>query len=155
MCEIACSLHHENQIWPEASRVRVFMHVPGVDFPHQCTQCHDYPCVESCPVEALSIDETTSAVMVDQDKCTSCMACVTACPGRIPFLHPGTNKAVICDLCDGDPQCAKVCVQGNWDVLRVVDRTEEHSHKLYAKRPAEVTKELVTIIFGERGEELI
>ena len=38
MCEIECSLHHEGRIWPEASRVRVFMMVPGVDFPHLCTQ---------------------------------------------------------------------------------------------------------------------
>jgi Fe-S-cluster-containing hydrogenase component 2 len=87
--------------------------------------------------------------------CTSCKDCITACPGKIPFLHPGDNKAVICDLCDGDPQCAKICTEGNWDVLRVVERNEEHSFALYAKRPEEVTKDLVTIIYGERGKELI
>ena len=155
MCEIACSLHHEGRIWPEASRVRVFMFVPGVDFPHLCTQCHDYPCVEACPVEALSVDDETSAVIVDREKCTSCGACVTACPGRVPFLHPGDGKATICDLCGGDPECVKICQEGNWDVLRVVERTEEHSYKLYARRPGEVTEQLVKILFGERGEELI
>ena len=155
MCEIACSLHHEGRIWPEASRVRVFMFVPGVDFPHLCTQCHDYPCVEACPVEALSVDDETSAVIVDREKCTACKACVAACPGRVPFLHPGDGKATICDLCGGDPECVKVCQEGNWDVLRVVERTEEHSYKLYARRPGEVTEQLVKILFGERGEELI
>ncbi|MDH5792884.1 MAG: 4Fe-4S dicluster domain-containing protein [Candidatus Bathyarchaeota archaeon] len=155
MCEIACSLHHEGKIWPEASRVRVFMLVPGADFPHLCTQCHDYPCVEACPVKALSVEKLTSAVLVDREKCTSCMSCISACPGRIPFLHPGDNKATICNLCGGDPECAKICQEGNWDVLRVVERTKEHSYKLYAKRPEEVTRELVTIIYGERGKELI
>jgi Fe-S-cluster-containing hydrogenase component 2 len=155
MCEIACSLHHEGKIWPEASRVRVFMLVPGADFPHLCAQCHDYPCVEACPVKALSVDKLTSAVLVDREKCTSCMSCISACPGRIPFLHPSDNKATICNLCGGDPECAKICQEGNWDVLRVVERTKEHSYKLYAKRPEEVTRELVTLIYGERGKELI
>ena len=70
-------------------------------------------------------------------------------------MHPGDNKAVICDLCGGDPECAKICEEGTWDVLRTVERTEDYSLKLYAKRPEEVTRRLVTIIFGERGEELI
>jgi Fe-S-cluster-containing hydrogenase component 2 len=64
-CEIACSLAHENRIWPEASRVRVFMLVPGLEFPHLCAQCEDYPCVESCPFKALSISKRTGAVLVD------------------------------------------------------------------------------------------
>ena len=70
-CEIACSLFHENKIWPEASRIRVFMLVPGVEVPHLCAQCDDYPCVESCPVNALSVSEETGAVLVDKEKCTT------------------------------------------------------------------------------------
>jgi Fe-S-cluster-containing hydrogenase component 2 len=155
MCEIACTLHHEKKIWPEASRVRVFMYVPGVDFPHLCTQCHDYPCVESCPVEALSVNEYTSAVIVEREKCTACFACIDACPGKIPFIHPGDGKATICDLCDGDPECAKICTEGNWDALRVTERTEEHSHRLYARPPQEITKSLTSLLYGDRGKEFI
>jgi len=155
MCEIACSLYQEGRIWPEASRVRVFMRIPGADFPHLCTQCHDYPCVASCPYDALSVDEGTAAVIVDREKCTSCKNCILACPGRVPFLHPKDNKATICNLCGGDPQCAKICQEGNWDVLRVVKRSKSNSYKLYARRPDDVVKDLVTIIFGDRGKELI
>lgn len=147
-------MHHERRIWPEASRVRVFMRVPGVEFPHLCAQCHDYPCIASCPVGALSIDRRTSAVIVDRDACTSCGECIQACPGRVPFLHPGDKKATICDLCDGDPQCAKVCTEGGWNALRIVKRGESHSYKLYARKPDEITKDLVTIIYGEHGEGL-
>lgn len=154
LCEVACSLHHEGRIWPEASRVRVFMRVPGAEFPHLCAQCHDYPCVKSCPVGALSVNKRTSAVIVDREACNSCGACIQACPGRIPFLHPKDKRATICDLCGGDPQCARVCTEGGWDALRVVKRDESHSYKLYARKPDEITRDLVTIIFGEHGEGL-
>ena len=32
-CELACSMHHEEWWWPEASRIRVFMPFPGVEVP--------------------------------------------------------------------------------------------------------------------------
>jgi len=51
------------------------MLVPGVESPHLCAQCSDYPCVKACPVEALSIDDDTpsssalsiDAVLVDRE----------------------------------------------------------------------------------------
>jgi Fe-S-cluster-containing hydrogenase component 2 len=153
-CEVACSLHHENKIWPEASRIRVFMFVPTLEVPHLCVQCHDYPCVESCPVNALDIDEETSAVIVDRDTCISCGNCVEACPGRIPFLHPGDNKSTICDLCSGDPQCVKICQQGLWDTLRTVPKTPTIDYKLYAKKPEEITKSLAKGVYGDTAKEL-
>jgi len=155
MCEVACSLHHENRIWPEASRVRVFMRVPGVELPHLCTQCQDYPCVTSCQYDALSVDKKTSAVLVDREKCTSCKTCILACPGRVPFLHPSDNKVTICDLCNGDPQCAKICTEGGWNALRVVNKDDNSSYKLYSRRPDDITRDLVIMIFGEHGRDLI
>ena len=96
-------------MWPEASRIRVFMPFPGVEVPHLCAQCMDYPCVDACPVEALSTDPIYGAVIVDREKCKSCGACITACPGTVPFLHPGYNKVIICDLCGGEPECVAIC----------------------------------------------
>lgn len=64
-CKIACSLSHEGLIWPEASRIRVFMLVPGVEVPHLCFQCEDYPCIDACPTGALSINPETGAVETD------------------------------------------------------------------------------------------
>jgi len=154
-CEIACSLHHEEWIWPEASRVRVFMPFPGVEVPHLCSQCEDYPCVESCTFEALSVDEETSAVLVDREKCTSCGLCIKACPGQIPFLHPGDNKATICDLCGGDPECVKVCQETRYYCLDVVEESPNVNHKLFAMHPLTVAKDLAVNLFGEKGEEVI
>ena len=37
-------------------------------------------CVLSCPVEAISSDETRGIKVIDQKKCTKCGSCVTICP---------------------------------------------------------------------------
>jgi Fe-S-cluster-containing dehydrogenase component len=158
-CEIACSIHHEKKIWPDASRVRIYMLVPGAEIPHLCTQCENPPCIDSCPVSALSISEKTGAILVDNDKCTSCRNCIEACEGRIPFLHPESGKAVICDLCDGDPQCVKVCQEGRWGALWTTSEkpmgNEDFNKKLYARKPEEMVKDFVTLLYGEKGEEFV
>ncbi len=153
-CEIACSLHHEKKIWPEASRVRVFMLVPGAEFPHLCTQCEDYPCVEACPVKALSVSRRTSAVLVNNTKCIGCGKCIDACPGRIPHMHPAEKRILICDLCRGKPECAKVCQEGGWNALKTVTR-REHPYKLYARTPEDQTRSLAIKLYGEKAEEFL
>jgi Fe-S-cluster-containing hydrogenase component 2 len=156
LCEIACSLRYEGKIWPEASRVRVFMLIPGIEIPHLCAQCHDYPCVESCPVNALSVNKETGAVVVDKDKCTACGLCIDACPGKIPHMHPTENYILICDLCNGEPECAKVCKEAGYNALIKVPKSEAlHLFKLYAKTPVEITKELAVHLYGEKAKELI
>ena len=148
-CEIACSLFHEGEIWPEASRVRVFMFVPGVEVPHLCFQCKDYPCVEACPAEALSVDEKTGAVKVEVSKCTACGVCVEACPGRVPHLHPSGNYMVVCDLCNGQPKCVEACREGGWNALALVSREKDVSYRALAKTPEEITREVAEQLFGE------
>ena len=101
--------------------VRVFMPFPGLEVPHLCAQCDDYPCVGSCPTVALSVDPVTKAVIVDKEKCISCGNCIRACPGNVPILHPETNKATICNLCNGDPECVKVCKEAGYNALMLVD----------------------------------
>jgi len=153
-CEISCSLFHENRVWPEASRIRVFMLVPGAEFPHFCAQCEDYPCVQACPVKALSTSKKTGAVLVKTKACIACGKCVEACPGRIPHMHPTKNHIVICDLCKGNPRCVKVCQEGGWNVLTIVPRKAQ-PYKLYARTPEETTRDLVAKMYGEQGEEYL
>ena len=155
-CEIACSLYHENRIWPEASRIRVFMLVPGAEVPHLCAQCEDYPCVSSCPQGALSVNPKTEAVNVDEKKCTACGACIDACPGNVPHLHPAKKTILICDLCDGRPECVKVCQGGGWDALDVLRKSGHKSaFKVFSRKPEEITRDLVKNFYGEKGEEFI
>jgi len=54
-----------------------------------------------------------------------------------------------------------VCREGGWDVLKVVTKAFEtmmgrdRAYKLYARKPEEVTRDLVASLYGEAGEELI
>jgi Fe-S-cluster-containing hydrogenase component 2 len=154
-CELACSMFHEGWMWPEASRVRVFMPFPGLEVPHLCSQCKDYPCIASCPVDALSKDSETEAVIVDREKCISCGNCIRACPGTVPYLHPGDNKATICNLCNGDPECVKVCTEAGYNALTLVNEKTSVNRKLYSRNPVEIAKDLAVKFFGEKGEEVI
>ncbi len=142
-------------MWPETSRVRVFMPFPGTEVPHLCAQCEDYPCIRSCPVAALSRDTETDAVIVDREKCTSCGNCIRACPGTVPYLHPGDNKATICDLCNGNPECVKVCAEAGYNALILVNEGQSANRKLHSRNPVETAKDLAVKFFGEKGEEVI
>jgi Fe-S-cluster-containing hydrogenase component 2 len=148
-------MYHEGWMWPEASRVRVFMPSPGVEVPHLCAQSQDYPCVETCPVDALSVDPETDAVITDREKCISCGQCITACPGDVPYLHPGDNKATICDLCGGEPKCVKVCTEAGYNCLTIVHEGPNIHRKLHSRDPVETAKDLAVKMFGEKGEEVI
>lgn len=153
-CEIVCSLSHEGKIWPEASRIRIFAPFPGLEVPHLCTQCDDYPCVKACSADALSVDEKTGAVIVDREKCTGCGACIESCPGKIPYMHPTENYAVICDLCGGKPKCVEVCAEAGYNALRLTDDPGIHK-KAHAVEPEVIAKDLAVNLFGEKGEEVI
>ena len=137
------------------------MLVPGAEFPHFCAQCDNYPCIEACPVDALSVRKRTGAVLVDREKCTACGLCIDACPGRVPHLHPTEKYAIICDLCGGDPKCVEVCREGGWNVLKIVNKASEEllsshkSYKLYSRTPEEITRDIVANLYGKTGEELI
>lgn len=115
LCEIACSLTKEGVVSPEASRIKVYQFWPGpLDIPAVCRNCSDHPCVAACPpkVRALSLNEETGAVEVDTEKCLGikCSLCAKSCPQELAIsFHPQTEKAMICDLCRGDPECVKVC----------------------------------------------
>jgi Fe-S-cluster-containing hydrogenase component 2 len=51
----------------------------------------------------------TGAKLVADDKCVGCKVCTISCPfGTINYVQE-TGKVAKCDLCGGDPECAKAC----------------------------------------------
>ncbi len=142
LCEIACSLKHEATIWPEASRIKVFEDKPGVPVPYMCVQCPDYPCVKACPTNALSVDEETGAVLVDEGFCTLCGLCISACPGRVPRIVDGKSAVIICDLCGGDPECVKICSMVGYNALRVIAHPNNEMVKHYLVKPLEIVERI-------------
>jgi len=136
-CEGACVAQHEGVFGRAAARIKVVKQEPvGLDYPSVCRLCAHPPCVAACPVEALSREEadrlhpadrphpadrlrpadcdspSTGAVVLAEEQCIGCGACVEACPFGAADLHPQTGLALICDLCGGDPACVKRCATG-------------------------------------------
>jgi len=151
LCEVACSLKHHGLIWPSASRIQVFEPYPGAPIPLVCIQCHDYPCVNSCPFSALGVDEKTGAVIVYEDKCTLCGTCVQACPVNIPRVVPGLRSIQICDLCGGEPECVKTCESVGYYALKIVSKPEGGVEKTFLVDPYSKSREIYErIVLGGR-----
>jgi Fe-S-cluster-containing hydrogenase component 2 len=110
LCELVCSVKHDQVSNPMRSRIRVMKwEHEGVYIPMVCQQCEDAPCVKGCPVKALSRNDEMGRVEVDYDICIGCRTCVSVCPfGGMQFV-PQDKRVVKCDLCDGDPQCVRFC----------------------------------------------
>jgi len=109
-CEMACSFEHTGAFNPARSRIKVFEigHNERA-IPYTCTQCAEAWCLHACPTSAISRNAETGAVEVTDSKCVGCKVCTIACPfGTINYDH-NTGKVVKCDLCGGDPECAKAC----------------------------------------------
>ncbi len=82
----------------------------GIDIPVTCQQCENPACQASCKFEAITYDKNLKIVIVNEDNCTGCQACVGACPHGIITIDPSTQKAIKCDLCGGkEPACVAIC----------------------------------------------
>jgi len=67
--------------------------------------------VAVCPVGAMH-KEADGTVKCDGGKCIVCKMCVNALPlGNVSF-SASARKIIKCELCGGDPQCAKYCPSG-------------------------------------------
>ena len=44
------------------------------------------PCVDSCPVKAISMKDINAPPIVDYEKCVGCGKCIEVCPGLAIFL---------------------------------------------------------------------
>ncbi|MFC1993931.1 4Fe-4S dicluster domain-containing protein [Chloroflexota bacterium] len=109
LCELICSLVKEKESNPAKSRIlNEFYLLEGMRVPRVCINCNDAPCIPSCPTDALVKDVSTGWVNLDNDKCNLCLACIDACPYGAIRLTPD-NELIKCDLCQGDPECVKIC----------------------------------------------
>ena len=109
ICELICSAGKHGEFNPKRARIRIVkMERFFIDIPSVCQQCAKPFCQKSC--ESGAIEKTDTGVMVvDQEKCIGCGDCVVACPFDAIFLDPVEDKAIVCDLCQGDPKCVQWC----------------------------------------------
>lgn len=78
---------------------------------HRCYHCNDAACVAVCPTGALFKED--GMTRVNDDICSACGYCLTACPFKVPQLINGHIHK--CDGCadvvkaGGTPWCVKTC----------------------------------------------
>ncbi|MFH1086026.1 MAG: 4Fe-4S dicluster domain-containing protein [Chloroflexota bacterium] len=115
VCEVACAIAREGQARPAVARINVYydeFREADPIWAVVCYQCADAPCLDACPVGAMSRHAATGAVLIDAESCIGCLQCANACPWGIPKLHPERGIAIKCDLCSdrGDgPMCVRLC----------------------------------------------
>ncbi len=113
-CEIACSLSHVQECNPTKSAVRIVRRErEGLDVPIICQQCEEPACAHICPVQAISRDPNTDALVVDYDLCVGCRMCTVACPFGAATFDVDRRQSIKCDLCGVvEPWCVRFCEPG-------------------------------------------
>jgi len=109
VCEYACSMEKEETFNPIKSRIRAVRLDTISNIAMTCRTCIDAPCVAACPNDALTQSTEDKTILVDERKCKGCGWCIQACEYGAINLHPGTKKAVVCDMCNGEPVCVTWC----------------------------------------------
>lgn len=106
-CETICKSHHPQSL----QRIKITHKDHGhAGYSVQvCRQCGNASCVEACQYQALHRDPQSKAVVVTEEKCTGCGACITACPFQSILNGAHANQPVVCDLCQGQTPCVKEC----------------------------------------------
>jgi len=131
LCELVCAVWHDGISNPARSRIRVMKwEAEGLYIPMTCQQCQDAPCLNVCPVKAISQEEETGRITVDYDTCIGCRSCVSICPFGAMSFNTIDRRVLKCDHCDGDPQCVRFCE------VKAVDFVEANDVSLVKSRKA-------------------
>lgn len=90
-------------------RIRIFQIKDNTFMQMTCLQCIDAACEKVCPVAALKRNELTGAIEVIDELCVGCGLCEAACPFGHIALDKESGSPLKCDLCGGNPACARFC----------------------------------------------
>jgi anaerobic carbon-monoxide dehydrogenase iron sulfur subunit len=133
-CELACSVSHEGEFRPAASRIHVYnWERENVSIPMTCQQCSTAACVSVCPTGSMSNNRADGTVVWNASSCIGCRMCTIACPFGNATYDVRSNAVLKCDMCNGSPECVQFCPNG---ALEFVDDTtaSQGRKKAYAAR---------------------
>ena len=108
-CELACSMAKAVDGVLGRSRINIYPTGDERYLQMTCLQCVEAACVKVCPSDALVRNEATGAIEVVAERCVGCGLCEVACPFGHMHFERDAGVPVKCDLCGGDPTCAKFC----------------------------------------------
>ena len=145
LCELVCAVSHDGKSNPTRSRIRVVKwEAEGLYIPMTCQQCQDAPCMNVCPVKAISRNEQTAQVAVDYEVCIGCRSCVSACPFGAMNFNAVDRQVFKCDMCDGDPQCVRFCEVKAVDFIDA-DKVSIKKRRQAAERVSAASKEAAAL----------
>ncbi|MBI4296097.1 MAG: 4Fe-4S dicluster domain-containing protein [Chloroflexi bacterium] len=135
-CEVACKSEHNLPVGPRYIRVypdqpRLIEGKPQMRYTvTHCMHCTQPPCRDACPVDAIT-KRADGIVLVNQETCIGCKACVPACPFGVMQFDEEKGLANKCDLCvtridQGlKPACVSACPAHciySGDVVEIKDK---------------------------------
>lgn len=118
-CTVACKAENEVPLgkfrtWVKYTEKGTFPQVRRHFTILRCNHCDAAPCIEICPVNALS-KRPDAIVDLDRDLCIGCRACMQACPYDALYFNEDGGTAEKCHYCAHrtetglEPACVVVC----------------------------------------------
>jgi tetrathionate reductase subunit B len=134
-CQLACKDEHCGNDWtpyakpqPDTGQFWLKLHeyvrgtIPKVKVhyvPTLCNHCDDGACMAACPIEGAIQKREDGLVVIDPEKCTGCMSCVSVCSSHAIFMNEGLQIAQKCTGCAHlldagwkEPRCVDACPTG-------------------------------------------
>jgi anaerobic dimethyl sulfoxide reductase subunit B (iron-sulfur subunit) len=121
-CQVACKDVNRLDVGVDFRHVTTYTtgSYPKVGMYHismACNHCAAPACLAVCPVGAITKDEDTGIVLIDDSSCIGCKTCVSSCPYDQPIFIEKESLVFKCDSCidlrnSGElPSCVASCPQ--------------------------------------------
>ena len=154
-CVVACKT--ENNVPEGFNRVCITTDVQG-KYPNlhmqmrseRCNHCESPPCVYCCPTGASHVHDLGGVVLVEDELCIGCKACIASCPYDARFINP-EGYADKCTFCihrvekGEEPACVAVCPTRCLHFGDLDDPNSEVSRHLNSRRHHTLMPEAGTI----------
>lgn len=120
-CSAACILENGWEVNPRMVYTfnnETVTSLPLVNLSLACNHCEIPVCMEGCPSGSYFRDETTGAIVINDEKCIGCKYCKWNCPYDAPKFDTGKRVIGKCNLCyqaltEGRmPACTSACPTG-------------------------------------------
>lgn len=129
-CQVACKENHKlaaDNLWRRVysyqggtwEETAAGFYTPNGVFSYQisiaCNHCEMPACMANCATGAISKDDETGMVIIDQEACIGCKTCIPACPYGAPTFVEETGLVTKCDMCADEialgrkPVCVAAC----------------------------------------------